>query len=168
MSIASYITLQTSIGHLLSLLRKPQIKVPQKLKNAVNFLYKDDDGSLTALDIRSKVPVNMLEIMVKSFEGVNKIKRFVMITPYAPEPAERGAFDKAFSGVFPAAEWLSVNDFARSLGLKEGWDLTSPTFIERLKAASVSEQVFGEPVEEAAPGKRGGRKKGAGQGRATI
>ncbi len=164
MSIASYITLQTSIGHLLSLLKKPQIKVPQQLRNAANFLYRDDEGLVTALDIRSKVPVNMLHIMVKSFEGGGKIDRFVMVTPYSPSQQDLDAFTKAFAGMFKKLEWLSVNDFAKSLGLKEGWDLTSPNFIEKLKAASVSEQVFGDEdiVEESTEQTVGGaeEKKG--------
>lgn len=141
MSIASYLNMQSAVGHLLSLLGKKQHNVPFALQNSVNFIY-EDDGGRTGIDIRSKVPSAMLNIMA------DKIRRhgehfdtFIMVTPYVPNPQEVGLFYTNYQDIADSLKWLTVEDYAREMGLAEQYDLASPEFQETLKAASVAAEI---------------------------
>ncbi|MFW5735020.1 MAG: adenylate/guanylate cyclase domain-containing protein [Oceanidesulfovibrio sp.] len=141
MSIASYLNMQSAVGHLLSLLGKKQHNVPFSLQNSVNFIY-DDEAGRTGIDIRSKVPSAMLNIMA------DKIRRhgehfdtFIMVTPYVPNPQEVGQFYTNYQDIADTLKWLTVDDYAREMGLAEQYDLASPSFQETLKAASVAAEI---------------------------
>ncbi|TVM15493.1 hypothetical protein DPQ33_14910 [Oceanidesulfovibrio indonesiensis] len=145
MSIASYLNMQSAVGHLLSLLGKKQHNVPFALQNSVNFIYEDEAGR-TGIDIRSKVPSAMLNIMA------DKIRRhgehfdtFIMVTPYVPNPQEVGLFYTNYQDIAGELKWLTVEDYAREMGLAEQYDLASPEFQETLKTASVAAEIARPP-----------------------
>lgn len=138
MSIASYLNMQSAVGHLLSLLGKTQHPVPFALQSSVNFIY-EDEGGRTGVDIRSKVPSAMLNIMA------DKIRRhgehfdtFIMVTPYVPNPEEVGLLHTNYQDIADTLKWLTVDDYAREMGLAEQYDIASPEFQKTLKAASVA------------------------------
>lgn len=138
MSIASYITIQKSIGNVISLLNKRQLNVPYSLKNAVNYLFEDEDGRVVGIDIRSKVPITMLTVMANKISTKDqKIDRFIMVTPYAPSKEESAEFNKVFKNKFSQVEWLTPKTIGKQLGLKGDVNLDSPAVSEKLRLASV-------------------------------
>lgn len=144
MSISTYIALQSSVGSLLSLMGKSLAKVPVTLQNSVNYLYRDEVHGITAVDIRSKVPAAMFNLMAeKLIEAGASFDRFIMLTPYHPNPYEVGLFRQYYKAIAPKLEWQTVEQFARDLGVNEedAKAIVQPGAAEKLKNAELAAKL---------------------------
>lgn len=144
MSIATYIALQSTVGSLLSLTGRTLLKIPVPLQNSINYLYQDDARGLTAVDIRSKVPTAMLNLMAEKLQNHPfKLDRFVLLTPYPPNPHEEGLFRQFYKAIAPELVWQTIEEFARELGVSEedARQFTDPAAAERLKSADLAARL---------------------------
>ncbi len=158
MSISDYITLQSTITFLLSLLGKKLENAPNEMQNAFNFLFTEPDGRKVAIDVRSRVPVAMLDVMADKLSKTGlQVDTFVTLTPYAPDKEDKEAFRRSYAGVAKNPMWLSPQEFVEWLGLSRDFDITSPAAIEKLRAASVSANVLDSETAPAKPSHEKGK-----------
>lgn len=151
MSIATYITLQTAVGFMLEVAGKKLEKTPLALQNAVNYLHRDESGGLVGVDVRSKVPTAMLDVMAKKLDEAKiPFARFIMVTPHPPGDRDRELFKAAYAKAAKVVDWYSPVEFFRSLGFQGEVDLDAPEFLEKLKNAALSKNVFHQSAPESA------------------
>lgn len=140
-SISTYVALQSSVGSLLALMGKSLRRIPLPLQNSINYLYDDPEYGLTAVDIRSKVPTAMFNLMAEKLKATPlPLRRFVMLTPYHPNPYEEALFLQHYRHIAPMLSWQTVEQFARDLGVTEpdAKAITSPAAAEKLKTAHLA------------------------------
>ena len=143
MSISSYMVLETAVDHILSLLGKERVPIHQDVRSEINFLYKEEDDRITAVDIRSKVPVAMLHLMAENLlKHPRQANEFIFITPYKPTRKDVAKFKESFRDVADTVQWLTLDEYAKKLGLKGSFELESPALLEQLKAAKISTDLF--------------------------
>ncbi|GAB7079518.1 adenylate/guanylate cyclase domain-containing protein [Megalodesulfovibrio paquesii] len=149
MSISTYVALQSSVGSLLSLMGRSLRKVPVTLQNSINYLYEDPEFGLTAVDIRSRVPTAMFNIMAEKLKAVPlPLRRFIMLTPYHPNPYEDALFHQHYRSIAPVLSWQTVEQFARDLGVTESdaVAIASAAAAEKLKTADLVDHLSPEEV----------------------
>ncbi|AGW12994.1 adenylate/guanylate cyclase domain-containing protein [Megalodesulfovibrio gigas] len=157
MSISNYVALQSSVGSLLSLMGKTMRRIPLALQNSINYLYDDPEYGLTAVDIRSKVPTAMFNLMAEKLRAAQlPLRRFVMLTPYHPNPYEEALFRQHYRQIAPILSWQTVEQFARDIGVTEpdAKAITSPAAAEKLRTAHLASNLeagFDAPAALAHP-----------------
>jgi adenylate cyclase len=64
--------------------------------------------------------------------------RFILVTPTPPTAKQLEYFSKAFKDVTFSKDWMSAQEFAKFLGIKEEIDVASPKTLSMLQAAATT------------------------------
>lgn len=85
-----------------------------------DVLYREADGKIVAIEVKSRSPgtSQLLRFADVIRRAPEKPDRFYLITPEPPSSSERKWFREAMANTDVESKWMSVSEFAKSVGAK--------------------------------------------------